>query len=296
MPLDDSFGTPFERYFVALLAIISGLILIDLAVEGPLLLHHIQYKAAAVINNQLVGQDAVNLFLLSPLLIAGGIALLMRKREAAYLLAMTPLYLIYYVLSYTIGWEWGSALYTGNSEQYIFHFLFILISSLIILLYSLSLFPSQMDTTFPKKGLLVYSLLFSLFLGMFGAMWIKGIVEVMRTGTTLGYEMAPTVFWLVRVFDLGFSIPLGFISLYLLWTRPRTTYPIQLLFYGFFFTMIIAVNAMGWMMLINNDLTFLWRDMIVFSLLGVIIFAGFWYVMRHYTLPPTTREQHAEEN
>jgi hypothetical protein len=288
MAQDNTYGTSFERIAVAVVAVISGLLLIDLAIEGPLLLHHIQYKTAAIVNNQLVGQDIVNVLVLSPMLIVGGVALLMRKRMAAYLLVMTPLFLMYYVLSYTIGWEWSSNVYTGNSQHYFFHFLFILISSLVILLYSLSLFPSQMETTFQRRGLLVYSVFYCLLLGMFGAMWVKEVLEVMHTGTTRGYDLAPAAFWLVRVFDLGFSIPLGFISLYLLWMRPKTSYPIQLLFYGFFFTMIIAVNAMGLMMLLNHDPTFMWRDMIVFLLLGLVIFAGFFYVMRNYNVPSHT--------
>lgn len=56
-----------------MLAVFTGLILIYLAVEGPLFLHHIRYKRADVVNNQLVAQDFVNMFQLSPLLIAGGI-------------------------------------------------------------------------------------------------------------------------------------------------------------------------------------------------------------------------------
>jgi hypothetical protein len=291
-----TYGSPFERIAVAFLALVSGIILIYLAIEGPLVLHHITYKTADIVNNQLVGQDIVNLCLLSPLLIVGGVALLFRKKIAAYLLVMTPLFLIYYVLSYTIGWEWSSPVYSGNSEHYMFHFLVILISSLVMLLYSLSLFPSRVEAVFPKKGLLVYSLFYCLFLGVFAAMWSKEVLEVMQTGTTRGYDIAPAAFWLVRVFDLGFTIPLGFISLYLLWTRPTTTFPIQLLFYGFFFTMIIAVNAMGLSMLIKKDPTFLWRDMIVFFSLAVIVFAGFVYVLKHYTSPSTTREGYAGKN
>ena len=74
---------------------------------------------------------------------------------------------------------------------------------------------------------------------------------------------------MIRVFDLGFSIPLGLISVYLLWARPSKAYPIVSLFYGFFFTQIFAVLAMGWMMLIKKDPAFLWRDLIVFSVLAL---------------------------
>lgn len=279
---NQSFGTRFERIFVAILAIATGIILIYLAIEGPLFLHHIKYKTADIINNQLVGQDMVNMFVLSPILIVAGITLLLRKRISPYLLIITPLYMIYYVLSYTIGWEWSSTEYNGNSESLTFYFLFILISSLIILLYSLSIFPQNVESTFRKKGLIVYSILFSFFLLIFASMWIKEVLEVMSTGTSRAYDVAPTAFWLVRIFDLGFTIPLGLISVYLLWTRPNTTYPVQFMFYGFFLTMIIAVNAMGISMLLNNDPTFLMRDLIVFLVLAGIVLTGFIYILRNY--------------
>lgn len=222
------------------------------------------------------------MFILSPILIVGGVALFFRKRISRYLLILTPLYLIYFVLSYTIGWEWSSTNYSGNSELYTFHFLFILISSLIILLYSFSIFPKDVAATFKKKGLVVYSILFSLFLLIFASMWIKEVQEVVSTGTTRAYDIAPTAFWVVRIFDLGFSIPLGFISVYLLWARPNTSYPIQFMFYGFFLTMIIAVNAMGLVMFLNHDPTFLIRDLTVFLILALIIFIGFAYVIRNH--------------
>jgi hypothetical protein len=279
---ENTFGNSFERIFVALISIATGIILIYLAIEGPLFLQHIKYKTAEIINNQLAGQDIVNIFLLSPILIVGGVALFFKKRISKYLLITTPLYLIYFVLSYTIGWEWSSPKYSGNSELYTFHFLFILISSLIILLYSLSIFPKNVESTFKRKGLIVYSVLFSLFLLVFASMWIKEVEEVMSTGTTRAYDIAPTAFWVIRIFDLGFSIPLGFISVYLLWARPNTSYAIQFMFYGFFLTMIIAVNAMGIIMLVNNDPTFMMRDLTVFLILALIVIAGFVYILRNH--------------
>jgi hypothetical protein len=279
---DSTYGNPFERIFVAVISVLTGITLIYLAIEGPLFLHHIRYKTADIINNQMVGQDFVNMFILSPILIAGGVALFFRKRISQYLLILTPLYLIYFVLSYTLGWEWSSAKYTGNSESYTFYFLFVLISSLVILLYSLSIFPNKVEGTFRRKGLIIYSVLFSLFLLVFASMWIREVQEVVSTGTTRAYDIAPTAFWVVRIFDLGFSIPLGLISVYLLWARPNTSYPVQFLFYGFFLTMIIAVNAMGFVMFLNNDPTFMMRDLAVFLILALIIFTGFGYVLRNY--------------
>ena len=83
--------------------------------------------------------------------------------------------------------------------------------------------------------------------------------------------------WLVRVFALGITIPLGLISVYLHLVRPGTSYFIQFMFYGFFLTMIVAVKAMGITMLLKHDLTFLMRDLVIF--LGAIVFAGFFYIL-----------------
>ena len=282
MTKDNTFGNEFERILVGLLAVVSGLLLIYLALQGPLLLGAIRYKSAAVINNQIIGQDVVNLFLLSLISLAGGITLWLRKPIAKYLLIITPLYLIYFVLSYTIGWEWSSPAYTGNSEKYFFHFLFILVAALLVMVYSLSVFPRDRVARFNKKGLAVYSSLLVFFLLVFAAMWMKEVFEVMARGTTRGYDIAPTAFWLVRVFDLGFTIPLGLLSVYLLWTRPASSFPIQFMFYGFFTTMIVAVNAMGIIMWLKNDPTFLMRDLAVFLILGAIVFAGFFYILRNF--------------
>jgi hypothetical protein len=279
---EDSYGSPFERIFVSLLAVSTGLVLIYLAIKGPLVLGLIKYKTAEVINNQLVGQDVVNLFLLSPILIIGGIALFLKKPVSKYLLIATPLYLIYYVFGYTVGWEWSSPSYSGTSQAFTFHFLFVLITSLIILLYTLAEFPKNAVSRFKKRGLIAYSALFSLFLVIFAGMWVQEIREVIATGTTRAYDIAPTAFWLVRVFDLGFCVPLGLLSVYLLWARPNKAYPIICLFYGFFFTQIVAVNAMGWVMFLKHDPAFLWRDLIVFSILALIIFFGFFFVRRNY--------------
>lgn len=279
---EGSFGRPFERVFVGFVAVMAGFALIYLAVQGPLVRGVMTFKTAPVVSNQLAGQDFVNLVLLSPLLILGGTGLFLKKAWAKDLLIATPLFLIYYVMSYTIGWEWSSPNYIGNSERYTFLFLFVLIAALIILLYALAVFPKNVVSRFKKSGLAVYSVVFTVLLLVFGAMWIKEVLEVIKTGTARGYDIAPTAFWLVRVFDLGFSMPLGLISVYLLWARRDKAYPVICLFYGFFFTQILAVNAMGWMMFLKRDPTFLMRDMVVFTALALIILFGFFYIRRNY--------------
>ncbi|MCK7541256.1 MAG: hypothetical protein MZV63_65405 [Marinilabiliales bacterium] len=278
----DSFGSSFERIFIGLTAAAAGLALAFLAVQGPLIQGVVTYKTAPGIMGQLAGQDAVNLVLVGPLLLSEGSCsssgnpwpktCSSRRRFSSSTMPS----------SYTIGWEWSSPAYAGNSERYFFLYLFVLVAALVILLYTLAVFPKNVESRFKKGGLAVYSVVFTLFLLVFGGMWIKEALEVVRTGTARGYDIAPAAFWLVRVFDLGFSIPLGFISVYLLWARPNNAYPVICLFYGFFFTQIVAVLAMGVTMYFAKDPTFLWRDLVVFAVLAAIIAFGFFYVRRNY--------------
>ncbi len=241
-----------------------------------------------------MGQDAVNLVLMSPILLAGGILLLLRRPLAKLLLIATPLFLIYYALSYTIGWEWSSPAYSGNSERWFFLYLFVLVAAVIVLLYALAVFPKDVESRFRRSGLAAYSAVFVLFLLVFAGMWLKEVREVVATGTSRGYDIAPAAFWLVRVFDLGFSIPLGLISVYLLWARPIQAYAVVCLFYGFFFTQIAAVLAMGVTMFLTKDPTFLRRDLVVFAVLAAIIAFGFFYVRRNYRQPVLTPEEETD--
>ncbi len=279
---NKSFGSTFERNLVCFLSMVTGLILIYLAIEGPLVLNNLHYKTSLSGIFQFKGQDLINLCLLSPLLICSSIALYFMKEISKYLIILTPLYLIYYVLSYTIGLEWSSPVYSGNSENYFFYFLFIMISALITLLYALSIFPKSFQNSLIKKQLMLYSIMFVLFVLLFASMWIKEVISVIQTGTTLGYNESPAGFWTIRILDLGFTIPVGLISVYLLWVRPNETYSVQFMFYGFFITMISAVNSMGIMMYLNSDPAFTIGSITVFIILAFIVFTGFIFVVKNF--------------
>lgn len=276
------FGTDFERLFVATLAFLCAAMLVYLGIAGPLFQGSIQYRTHPDVENQVVAQDAVNMFFLAPLLVIGGWGLLQRKRYARYFLISTPLFLFYFAISYMIGWEWMAPDYTGNSHLWFFHFLFVLVSALLIMLYSLHIFPAKTKARFGKTGLRVYSVVFSVFLALFAAMWCKEIFQVFTTGSTRGYAISPTAFWLVRTLDLGFCVPLGFISIYLLWTRLESTLAIQMLFYGFFVTMSVVVNAMALMMYLRHDPAFDGPGSMVFVILMIIVAAGLVYILKGY--------------
>ncbi len=272
----------FEFYFVAVLAILSGIVMIYISVMGPLLADKIQYKTSLSAIYQLQGQDIANIVFLAPLYIIAGVLMFCKKEIYKYLLILPPLSVIYYALSVAVGLEWSNQAYTGNSHEYFYYFLFLIVSSLVIMLYSLSLFSDNNLIQFKKKGLIIYTIIFAIFLLMFMRMWVVDINDVIKSGSSPAYDENPTVFWVIKSFDLGFVIPLGFISLYLLWTRADQAAGILFLFYGFFISMGVAVNAMGISMLINDDPQFDSSGLVIFICLLLIAAFGYLVILRKY--------------
>jgi len=272
----------FERHFIAWIALLAAITLIYLAYKGPLYKADIVYRTHPTVYNQLIAQDAVNAFFMAPILIIAAFGLWLKWKPARYFLALTPLFMIYYAISYGLGWEWMAPEYSGNSEAWFFHFLYILVSSLLILMYSFRVFPNKLKCTFQRKALVIYSVLCGLFLAMFALMWSREVFEVLYTGSTRSYDLAPTAFWLVRFFDLGFSIPLGFVSIYLLWVSPARSFALQMLFFGFFISMSVVVNAMALVMYLNNDPSFEWGSSLVFLALLCIVIFGYIFILKGY--------------
>jgi len=115
-------------------------------------------------------------------------------------------------------------------------------------------------------------------------MWLKEVFLVMSSNYPASYGQNPVLFWVIRYLDLGFTIPLGLLSVYLLWTRPDSAFPVQLLFYGFFITTVTAVCSMGFLMYIDNAPDFSFGGLLVFLALAVIVFTGFVYILKTYKI------------
>lgn len=274
----------FEIVVIGLILILSGLILIYLSANGPFYLNTIKYKTSFSAISQIKGQDIINLYLIAPLLITGGLSHILNKKISRYIIILTPVYLMYYGLSMGIGMEWGSTSYSGDSEKLTFHFLFLIISGLVTMMYSYSLFKPAKNINFNKKNLTIYSVIFVIFILLFSSMWLKEVILVMDGNCPVSYDLNPVLFWVIRYLDLGFTIPLGFLSVYLLWTRPGSAFPVQLLFYGFFMTTVTAVCSMGFLMYIDNAPDFSFDGLLVFLALAVIVFTGFVYILKTYKI------------
>jgi hypothetical protein len=275
----------FERYVVGLTALVCAGIFVLLAVIGPLGLGIVKYRTSLSGQYQTAGQDLADLLLVAPLLVIGGVMFLMKRSTAKYFLILTPITLIYTGLSYGIGQEWSNTAYTGNVENYFGLFLGLMIGGLILGMSSLSMFSEADAPEFSRRGLRAYIILMVVFLAFFAMMWISELMEVITTGNTSSgsYTTAPTAFWVIRYLDLGVTIPLGFIALYLLLTRPRTAYSIILLFFGFFVTLGTAVNTTAIVMLLGGDPELAGTaaaGLVIFPVLGVLAWAGLLYLIK----------------
>jgi len=272
----------FPHYFVGLIALVAGVTLIAISVLGPLGTESIQYRTSQSGIWQTQGGDLVNLVLVSPILLIGGIMHLLRREGSKYLLVLSPVTLMYVGLSLGIGQEWGNPDYTGNVENFAYLYLIITITGVILLVSSLSMFSPKDAPEFKPRGLKIYVGVMALFILMFAFMWLSELAQVIRTGdaTSGAYTETPVLWWVVRYFDLGVTIPLGFLSLYLLLTRPKKAYSMVLLFFGFFVTLGTGVLAMGIVMLVNDDPTVQAGALPIFGTLAVLSWVGLLYLVK----------------
>jgi len=270
------------RMIVVIAAFLCAGVLITVALMGPLGTGSIQYRTSQSGKWQIQGGDVVNLFLIAPILLIGGVLHMLKRNSSRYFLILTPVVLIYTGLTLGIGQEWGNPAYTGNSEQYAWLFLIMVIGGLLLLIGSLTMFTESDAPEFKPRGLRIYVGVMSLFLLVFAAMWLSELMQVISTGdlSSGAYSEAPVLWWTVRFLDLGLTIPLGFLALSLLLSRPKRSYSIVLLFFGFFVTLGTAVLSMAIVMAINEDPEAQPGSLVVFASLAALSWGGLLYLVK----------------
>jgi hypothetical protein len=276
-------GDLIPWYVTGAVAIICAAVLLTMAALGPSGTGDIEYRTSQSGLWQVMGQDLADLFLLAPLLLVGGVMQLMRKDAAKYLLVLTPLTLMYTGLSLGIGQEWTA--HDGNVEAYFWMFLALIVGGLLLLIGVLPRFGPGDGIGFQRKRLLAFVFVMGLVLLLFAGMWTGQINEVVANGDLAdgSYTDSPNAFWTVRFLDLGVCVPLGFVSLFLLLRRPEKGYPLVLLFFGFFLTMAVTVNAMALVQLLNNDpaAEAMGAGLFIFPVMAVLFLLGLLYLLKH---------------
>jgi hypothetical protein len=164
-------------------------------------------------------------------------------------------------------------------------FLVLVIGGLFLLIGNLSKFSPADAPVFKPRTLKAYVGFLSVFLFIFALMWIAEIVQVMSTGDTVtgSYSAARTSFWMIRFLDLGISIPVGYLAILLMLSKPKKAFPVVLLFFGFFITMGTAVNAMALVEVMNNDPAIGGANaggLVIFPILGILAYASLLFLMK----------------
>ncbi len=269
-------------YIIGITAITCAATLVLIAFFGPIGQEIIQYRTSQSGIWQIAGQDLTNLVLIAPILLIGGILCLARRDGSKYLLILTPITLMYTGLSVGIGQEWSNSAYSGNIEDYWWLFGTLVIGGLILLLGSLSMFTEADAPAFKPRGLRIYVGLMTIFFLLFAVMRISQIQQVTDTGNLPdgSYKAAPTAFWTIRYLDLGISIPLGFLALFLMLSKPKKAYSLLLLFFGFFITIGTAVDMMAIVQVLNGDMEVAKEGLFIFPVLTFFSYGGLFYLVK----------------
>jgi hypothetical protein len=175
------------------------------AILGPLGLGVIQFRTSANVESQFVGGEIVSLFVVAPLAIVAGVLWLRRHRLAPALTLGPALYAIYTYLTVVVGQEYAS--FPGNVEYFFPLFAGLIALSVTLAAVSRSRLARQ-HLKLPGEGArrLLAGVLIAI--GVFFALaWAAQIRQVYGGDLSAEYLEAPTLFWTIKLLDLGFVVP-----------------------------------------------------------------------------------------
>lgn len=177
------------------------------AMLGPLALGVIRIRESSAMETQLLGGELTSLFLAAPLAIVAGV-LWWRGHPLAPMLAEAPAgFALYMYVQFVLVPDYSR--YDGNNERF-----FALYLVLVILGWSLAwrawraLGSAQLAR--PARGLeRALGTTLIVVNAAIGLAWVASIARVLAGPPSAEYAEHPTGFWLIRLMDLGFVIPLA---------------------------------------------------------------------------------------
>ncbi len=184
-----------------------GLGLASVALLGPLASGVIDYRVTETLRNQVIGLDAVSLFVVVPLSLAAGV-LVVRGHLLGFALALgIGAYTSYMVAQYVLGPDYTGL--PGNNERLFPLFLLLFASGWIVALGSWSAIEVERIPRSRRRdrrvGLIVLPAL--AFLAFFR--YLPALVDAMSaTPKDEGYLAGPSFFWTIALLDLGVFLPL----------------------------------------------------------------------------------------
>jgi hypothetical protein len=201
--------------------------------------------------DQFVGGEIVSLFVAAPLALAAGL-LWLRGHRLAPLLAFAPaIYTVYTILTLVLGGDYAHR--PGNSEKFFpLHWLLLVLGWVIVARAWSAIEPAGLALpTDPLRRLTAGTLL--IVGSAIGLVWLRQVVAVMVGEPVADYPEGATLFWLIRLLDLVFFIPLACTAGVRLLRRDRSAVTVAYALTGFFAGEIGAVAGMMAVMLAKGD-------------------------------------------
>jgi hypothetical protein len=224
---------------------------------GPLGLGVIQWRVSAIGLNQTYGADGAALGLVVPTAIAAAWLWHRRARLAAPLALGVGLATLYYAVASALGPDYIR--YDGNNERF-----FLILLALTILGWTVAARAwAALDAHPPFPAFwLGRSLGTVLIVGgaAIGLAWTRQLLDIAISGSPTGadalaYVDAPSAFWLVRVVDLGFIVPICLGTGAGLWRGTPTAVKAAYGVTAFMNLQAVSVLSMGAIMLWRQDPT-----------------------------------------
>lgn len=188
-------------------SILLGLGIAANALLGPLVFGVIKIRESTNMENQLLGGELTSLLLAAPMAVVAGI-LWWRRSAVAPLVAMGPAgFGLYTYVQFVLVPDYSR--YPGNNEHYFLLYLALVGLSWVLLWRSWrQLSASAIEV--PGRGLaMATGSVIVAVNAAFALAWCASIAAELRGPLTADYLEHPTAFWLVRLMDLGFVIPIG---------------------------------------------------------------------------------------
>jgi len=240
---------------IALLAI-AALLAINV-LFGPLGLGIIQWRVSPIGLNQTYGADGAALVLLVPSAVAAAWLWHRRARVAPPLALGVGLATLYYAVASGLGPDYSR--YAGNNERF-----FLILLLMIVLSWSVAARSwALLDPRPPEPAKWLARSLGTVLLAggtAIGIAWSKQLMDIAITGSLSGadaiaYGDAPGAFWLVRVVDLGFIVPICLATGVGLWRGSPVAVKVAYGIAAFMTLQAASVLAMGAVMLWRHDPT-----------------------------------------
>lgn len=175
------------------------------AILGPLLTDTIRFHLPDSLVVQYEGGEVVTLVLAVPLLLLAGWLWLRHDRLAAALAFGPAAYAAYTFVTAIVGQEYGR--YPGNAERAFFLYVALIALGMAVAVNALADLLQQPAPEPPAGLRRVTATIFLLVAAFFALSWTAQALQVYRGEASDEYTLGPTLFWLIKMLDLGFLVP-----------------------------------------------------------------------------------------